>query len=405
MFRHKHTTINVGYAKYWNVIKRDKKKDDDLFSYSRFGSINSGSNLRTKYSRYDNESSMINDDESNLCQYKYKMNKNYRNMSLHKMKTRSMINKMLSGNNDNDNSNGLSFEDDNEYQSNWILKDTEMEFGPIYDNDVSRYLEHLSTEIERHEAHNITDDETDDEDVNFSKDKSDPMDSDRDENFDANQYLQIKRRREEREREREDDDADEDDEADTEESDTYSESSVDINEVMRIEKILNDMHDPDDDELYEKITTEDMKADKAAQRENEIENQLDQQRKNRFNKYNRHNRFEAPLAGGIKKPHRYRPGTVALREIRRYQKSHKFLISRNEFEKCVGSIVYNSYPHNIKFQQMAINALQQAVEAYIVSLFEDSNLCALHNKRVNVCPKDIQMAVAMRKKANIDRYY
>ncbi|NWY19963.1 H3 protein, partial [Aphelocoma coerulescens] len=66
-------------------------------------------------------------------------------------------------------------------------------------------------------------------------------------------------------------------------------------------------------------------------------------------------RKSAPATGGVKKPHRYRPGTVALREIRRYQN-----------------------------------------EAYLVGLFEDTNLCAIHAKRVTIMPKDIQLARRIR---------
>ncbi|CAH3149165.1 unnamed protein product [Pocillopora meandrina] len=71
-------------------------------------------------------------------------------------------------------------------------------------------------------------------------------------------------------------------------------------------------------------------------------------------------RKSAPATGGVKKPHRYRPGTVALREIRRYQKS------------------------------------TEASEAYLVGLFEDTNLCAIHAKRVTIMPKDIQLARRIR---------
>merc|ERR1711947_45731 len=85
-------------------------------------------------------------------------------------------------------------------------------------------------------------------------------------------------------------------------------------------------------------------------------------------------RKSAPATGGVKKPHRYRPGTVALREIRRYQKSTELLI------------------RNLPFQSSAVMALQEASEAYLVGLFEDTNLCDIHAKRVTIMPKDIQLA-------------
>ncbi|XP_035390674.1 histone H3, embryonic isoform X2 [Electrophorus electricus] len=76
-------------------------------------------------------------------------------------------------------------------------------------------------------------------------------------------------------------------------------------------------------------------------------------------------RKSAPATGGVKKPHRYRPGTVALREIRRYQKSTELLIRKLPFQRLVG-------------------------------LFEDTNLCAIHAKRVTIMPKDIQLARRIR---------
>ncbi|VCX30734.1 unnamed protein product [Gulo gulo] len=75
-------------------------------------------------------------------------------------------------------------------------------------------------------------------------------------------------------------------------------------------------------------------------------------------------RKSAPATGGVKKPHRYRPGTVALRDLR--------------------------------FQSSAVMALQEASEAYLVGLFEDTNLCAIHAKRVTIMPKDIQLARRIR---------
>ena len=92
-----------------------------------------------------------------------------------------------------------------------------------------------------------------------------------------------------------------------------------------------------------------------------------------------------------RKAQRYRPGTVALREIRRYQKSLELLIRRMPFQRLVREIaqVHNPYVH---FQSGAILALQESAEAYLVGLFEDSNLCAIHAKRVTIMPKDMQLA-------------
>ena len=92
-----------------------------------------------------------------------------------------------------------------------------------------------------------------------------------------------------------------------------------------------------------------------------------------------------------RKVRRYRPGTVALREIRRYQKSLELLIRRMPFQRLVRVIaqVHNPY---LRFQSSAILALQESAEAYLVGLLEDSNLCAIHAKRVTIMPKDMQLA-------------
>ena len=106
-------------------------------------------------------------------------------------------------------------------------------------------------------------------------------------------------------------------------------------------------------------------------------------------------RKSAPAAGGVKKPHRYRPGTVALREIRRYQKSTELLIRKLPFQRLVREIA-QEFKTDLRFQGSAVLALQEAAEAYLVGLFEDTNLCAIHAKRVTIMPKDIQLARRIR---------
>ncbi|RUS68453.1 hypothetical protein EGW08_023785, partial [Elysia chlorotica] len=93
-------------------------------------------------------------------------------------------------------------------------------------------------------------------------------------------------------------------------------------------------------------------------------------------------RKSAPATGGVKKPHRYRPGTVALREIRRYQKSTELLIRKLPFQRLVREIAQD-FKTDLRFQSSAVMALQEASEAYLVGLFEDTNLCAIHAKRRN----------------------
>ncbi|XP_042147089.1 histone H3-like [Ixodes scapularis] len=156
-------------------------------------------------------------------------------------------------------------------------------------------------------------------------------------------------------------------------------------------------------------------------------------------------RKSAPATGGVKKPHRYRPGTVALREIRRYQKSTELLIRKLPFQRLVREIaqdfktdlrfpssavmalqeaseaylvglfedttellirklpfqrlvreIAQDFKTDLRFPSSAVMALQEASEAYLVGLFEDTNICAIHAKRVTIMPKDIQLARRIR---------
>merc|ERR1712065_42406 len=100
--------------------------------------------------------------------------------------------------------------------------------------------------------------------------------------------------------------------------------------------------------------------------------------------------------GGVKKKKkRYRPGTVALREIRKFQKGSELLIRRLPFQRLVRGLAQD-IKANLRFQSSAISALQESAESYLVELFADSNLCAIHAKRVTIFPKDVQPARKIR---------
>jgi histone H3 len=101
------------------------------------------------------------------------------------------------------------------------------------------------------------------------------------------------------------------------------------------------------------------------------------------------------VEGPKKKKHRYRPGALALKEIRRYQNSTELLIPRLPFQRIVREIA-KEFKLNLKFQSAAIGTLQEASEAYLVGLFEDTNLCCLHASRVTIMPRDIQLARRLR---------
>ena len=98
---------------------------------------------------------------------------------------------------------------------------------------------------------------------------------------------------------------------------------------------------------------------------------------------------------GVRKPHRFRPGTVAAREIRKYQKSTELLIRKLPFQRLVKDLAHEIRPET-RFQASAVLALQEAIEAYIVGLFEDTNLCAIHAKRVTIMEKDLLLAKRIR---------
>lgn len=95
------------------------------------------------------------------------------------------------------------------------------------------------------------------------------------------------------------------------------------------------------------------------------------------------------------KKKRFRPGTVALREIRRYQKTTELLIRRLPFQRLVREIAQD-FKDDLRFQGEALQALQESAEAYLTGLFEDTNLCAIHAKRVTIMPKDVRLAQRIR---------
>ena len=103
----------------------------------------------------------------------------------------------------------------------------------------------------------------------------------------------------------------------------------------------------------------------------------------------------ARKAGRLVKVGRFRPGTMALQEIRHYQKSTALLIRKLPFQRLVREIAQD-FKTDLCFQGAAILCLQEAAEAYLVRLFEDTNLCAIHAKRVTIIPRDLQLARHIR---------
>ena len=104
-----------------------------------------------------------------------------------------------------------------------------------------------------------------------------------------------------------------------------------------------------------------------------------------------HRRSGVLSYGGVKRPHRYRPGTVALRQIRKYQKSTDLLIRKIPFQRLVREIVQNEHGKHYRFQSPALLALQEASEAFLVNMFDQVNDIAIHGRRVTIQAKDVQL--------------
>merc|ERR1711964_320873 len=104
--------------------------------------------------------------------------------------------------------------------------------------------------------------------------------------------------------------------------------------------------------------------------------------------------------GAMKKSFRWRPGTVALREVRKLQKSTDSLIAKAPFRRLVREVTEDKFKAGLRFASTALDAIQEASEAYIVSLMEDTNLCALHANRVTAMPRDLSLARRLRGERN-----
>merc|ERR1711935_401165 len=92
---------------------------------------------------------------------------------------------------------------------------------------------------------------------------------------------------------------------------------------------------------------------------------------------------------------KYRPGQKALREIRFYQKNTQLLIRKAPFARFVRDVASDFIP-GTKFSSVALETIQDMVERYVVAMYEDSNLCAIHAKRVTIYRKDMQLARRLR---------
>ena len=108
--------------------------------------------------------------------------------------------------------------------------------------------------------------------------------------------------------------------------------------------------------------------------------------------------------GGVKKPHKWKAGTVALREIKKFQRSTDTIIPKAAFGRLVKEITQDmTNSTEYRYQSTALAALQEAAEAYLVDLFEDTNLGCLHAKRQTIHPSDMLLARRIRREAKRPR--
>lgn len=104
---------------------------------------------------------------------------------------------------------------------------------------------------------------------------------------------------------------------------------------------------------------------------------------------------QIPTKKVLKTKRKWKSGTVALREIKKYQKTTNLLVAKKPFQMLVREIAQD-YKTDLRFQPTALEALQEAAEAYLVGLFEDTNLLAIHAGRTTIEPKDMKMARRIR---------
>ncbi len=95
----------------------------------------------------------------------------------------------------------------------------------------------------------------------------------------------------------------------------------------------------------------------------------------------------------MRKPHRWCPGTVSLREIHKFQKNTDLLIRKAPFQRHVREILQaNSKNSDMHMQSTALLALQEAIKYFMVDVFSNTNLCVMHGNRVTIKSKDLALA-------------
>lgn len=114
-------------------------------------------------------------------------------------------------------------------------------------------------------------------------------------------------------------------------------------------------------------------------------------------------RASAPRSGRVRRPHRYRPGTVAIREIRHYQKTTERVLPKLSVQKFVKELGQD-IKSDLRYPHGAQDSIHEMVEDHLAGLFNHSQSCAIHAKRTMILPKDIQLARRLRDD-RLDRWY
>ncbi len=96
-------------------------------------------------------------------------------------------------------------------------------------------------------------------------------------------------------------------------------------------------------------------------------------------------------AVGKRKKRTFKRGTKALREIRQYQKSTELLLRKLPFQRLVREVA-GDVKSDLRFQASAMAAMQEASEAYLAVIMEETNQIAIHTKRQTISDKDMQLA-------------
>lgn len=109
----------------------------------------------------------------------------------------------------------------------------------------------------------------------------------------------------------------------------------------------------------------------------------------------KHAKYAKPIVP-TRKPYRFRPGTKALQEIRKLQDSTNLVIPKAAFSRLVKGIAQSMNPE-IRIGACALQAIQEAAESYMISVFEDTQLCAIHAKRVTAMEQDMKLTMRIRK--------